>query len=91
MTTQELMLAELEAAAARMSVKVTYESLQGGLGAGGLCRVRGEYRIIIDKRAQLGDRIATLAQGLAGFDLGDTELSPAARERVRLYAVRRAS
>ncbi|HLU64668.1 MAG TPA: hypothetical protein VKZ63_00240 [Kofleriaceae bacterium] len=87
----EAILEELEAAASALSVKVSYESLQAIMGAGGLCRVRGEHRIIIDKRAQVGERVATLAQSLAKFDLSGVELSPAVRDLVRHYALRRAS
>lgn len=62
--TQEAMLEELEAVAVRLSVKVSYEALAASVGTGGLCRVHGEYRVIIDKRAQLGERLAALAQAL---------------------------
>lgn len=65
--TQQAMLEELEAVAARLAVRVSYEALAASvakLGGGGLCRVKGEYRVIIDKRAQVGERIAALAQAL---------------------------
>src|SRR5262245_2091407 len=58
------MLEELEAVAAGLSVKVSYEALAASVGSGGLCRVHGEYRVIIDKRAQVGERLAALAQAL---------------------------
>jgi hypothetical protein len=83
--------AQLEAAAAASDIKVSYESLQASVRAGGLCRVRGEYRVIMDRRSQAGERVATLAQALSQFDLAGVELSPAARDLVRHYAVRRAS
>ena len=81
---------ELEAIAARLDVKVSYEALHAIGGAGGMCRVKGQYRIIIDKRAQLGERAATLAQGIAQLDTSELEMSPQARELVRHYAMRRA-
>ena len=87
----EALLEELEAAAEAVGIKVSYESLQASLRVGGLCRVRGEYRVIIEKRSQAGERVATLAQALAGFDLSGVELTPAARDLVRHYALRRAS
>ncbi|HTE53921.1 MAG TPA: hypothetical protein VK698_23865 [Kofleriaceae bacterium] len=62
--TQEAMLEELEAVAARLAVKVTYEALAATVGSGGLCRVKGQYRVIIDKRTQLGERLAALAHAL---------------------------
>ena len=96
--TQEDMLAELESVAARLSVKVSYEALAASVGSGGLCRVRGEYRVIIDKRTQTGERLAALAQALghlpalsAGAPPEDLELSRPVRDLLRHYALRRAS
>jgi hypothetical protein len=86
----EVLLKELEAAAQSVGVQVNYESLKAIQGSGGLCRVRGAYRIIIDKRAQLGERVATLAQGLSQFDTSTVELSPGARDLLRHHALRRA-
>jgi hypothetical protein len=72
-------LRELEEVAHKKSVKVSYENLTGELGAGGLCKVRGEYRIIVDKRANDGDKAAILASGLARLDLDDVFISDATR------------
>lgn len=88
---QEEMLKELEAAAARLDVKVSYEALQSIMGAGGMCRVRGQVRIIIDKRAQLGERVATLAQALAQLDIADVSFSAPVADLIKHYALRRAS
>jgi hypothetical protein len=104
--TQQTMLEELEAVAARLDVKVSYESLASSVGSGGLCRVRGEYRVIIEKRAQLGERVAALAQALAYLPVlspvpaagaqvdgaGALDISPPVRHLLRHYqALRRAS
>jgi hypothetical protein len=96
--TQQAMLEELEAVAARRAVKVSYESLATSVGSGGLCRVRGEYRVIIDKRAQVGERVAALAQALsqvpdhASEPGAAPELSAPVRHLLRHYAaLRRAS
>ena len=79
------MLEELESAAGQIAVKVSYEPMAATVGHGGLCRVKGEYRIIIDKRASLRDRVTTLAQSLARFDLSDVKLSKRARKLVDYY------
>jgi hypothetical protein len=96
--TQQAMLEELEAFAASLAVKVSYESLATSVGTGGLCRVRGDYRVIIDKRAQVGDRLGALAHALAqlpslGPDLpaSTAALSPPVRHLLRHYAQPRAS
>ena len=59
------MLAQLEDAAAQLGVRVSYEVLAASVGHGGLCRVKGEYRVIIDKRATPQERLTTLATALA--------------------------
>jgi hypothetical protein len=87
----EVMLRELEAAAERMKVRVSYEALQGAVGAGGLCRVKGAYRVIMDKRSQTGERVATLAQALGEVGVPVAELSPAVREQDVHFSLRRAS
>ncbi len=78
----ETVLADLESAAEKLSIKVSYEALQETVGGGGLCKVKGVYRVIIDKRGTVGEKLSTLARALAGFDLEGIFLSPAAREIV---------
>ncbi|HEX4452553.1 MAG TPA: hypothetical protein VH143_16865 [Kofleriaceae bacterium] len=89
-----VMLELLEAAAAELEIKVTYEPLQtaiaGGAMRGGLCKVKGAegmtWRVIVDKRATDEERVATLAGALAKFDTTELELSPKVRELLALYA-----
>jgi hypothetical protein len=99
------MLEELEAVAVRLAVKVSYEALAASVGTGGLCRVHGEYRVIIDKRAQLGERLAALAHALGQLPKVaaalaepspenapvELDVSPPVRDLLRHYALRRAS
>jgi len=87
----EALLHELETAASSLSVKVSYEALRTSVGMGGLCRVKGQYRAIIDKRATPRERLVALAEALARFDTSAAELSAPAREMIDFYAVRRAS
>jgi len=61
----EVLLELLESTAEQLHIKVTYEPLQSTVVHGGLCRVKGQYRIIIDKRATPEERVATLASSLA--------------------------
>jgi hypothetical protein len=61
----EVVLELLEAAAEQLHVRVSYEQLQTSVVHGGLCRVKGEYRIIVDKRASGEERVTTLATALA--------------------------
>ncbi|HUQ07710.1 MAG TPA: hypothetical protein VM261_34690 [Kofleriaceae bacterium] len=61
----DVMLQKLEEAATQLSVKVSYEVMSVAMGHGGLCRVKGEYRVIIDKRASTEERSVTLASSLS--------------------------
>jgi hypothetical protein len=97
----DALLQELERVAGELSVKVSYEALAASIGLGGLCRVKGAYRIIIDKRATVQERITILAAALVQFDRAGTalaavEMSDAARHTLRQaappeFAMRRAS
>jgi hypothetical protein len=83
----EPILDELEAVAARLGVKVSYEVLAETVAGGGLCKVKGAYRVIIEKRGTVGEKVVTLARALAGVGrMDEVFLSPAAREIVERYA-----
>jgi hypothetical protein len=83
----EVMLELLESAADQLGIKVSYEPLQTtGTGLrGGLCRVKGAYRVIIDKRATSEERMITLATALSGFDTSELELPEKVRDVLRAY------
>jgi len=84
----EVLLELLEGAADQLGIKVSYDALQtSGLSAwhGGLCRVKGEYRIIVDKRATSEERCTTLATALATFDTTELELSQKVRDVLKLH------
>jgi phage shock protein A len=82
----QAVLQELESAAETLSVKVTYEALNASVGHGGLCRVKGQYRVIVEKRASVHERAATLAQALAQLDTSSLTLSPKVRQLVTHYS-----
>jgi hypothetical protein len=52
---------------------------------GGLCKVKGTYRIIVDKRATSEERVITLASALSTFDTSELELPAKVREILRQY------
>lgn len=71
-------LQELERLARTLDVKVSYEPTAGLMaGAGGLCRLHGGYRLILDRRLKPGARVQVLADALARFDTQAVELDPA--------------
>lgn len=62
-------LVELERVADHLGVRVCYEPMAGLVqGIGGLCRVKGEYRIIIDRRLGETERIQIVVDALRRFD-----------------------
>ena len=76
-------LEELERAADKVGVRVSYETLGGDtFGPGGLCKVKGEWRVIIDRRASASEKVSLLAQALRRFDLDPVYLSPEVRQIV---------
>jgi hypothetical protein len=81
----EAMLELLEGVAAQLAIKVSYEPLQASVGHGGLCRVKGQYRVIIDKRAVSDERVTTLAGALAGFDTEALQMPKSVRQLLRLH------
>lgn len=83
------MLAELESAAQSIDVKVSYESIASSIMRGGLCKVKGQYRVIIDKRLNPEERANTLAESLARFDFSKVEtMAKEARSLLEYYAAR---
>ena len=85
----EVIVELLEHAADQLGIKVSYEPLQtSGIQTGlrgGLCKVKGTYRIIIDKRATNEERMTTLATAIAGFDTSELELPQKLRDLLRMY------
>lgn len=79
----EVLLELLETTAAEFAVKVSYEQIDRttalAMASGGLCRVKGQYRVIIDKRSTPEERVATLAASLAKLIAPDQRDSQPAR------------
>jgi hypothetical protein len=88
----DVLLERLESVAEQLGVKVSYEQLSTAVGhnRGGLCRVKGQFRVIIDKRATAGERITTLATALGRFnaELAEMDLPAAVRECLHTHDTR---
>jgi len=84
----EALLELLENAADQLGIRVSYEQLQSSVVTGGLCKVKGVYRIIIDKRASSEERVSTVATALATFPaarLDELALPAKIRDLLRLH------
>jgi hypothetical protein len=79
----------LEQAAAHLGIRVRYETMTGDTaGGGGLCKLKGQWCVIIDRKTPASDRAAMLVEALAGFNTDDVFLPPQIREAL---AARRAA
>jgi len=77
----EQMTETLEQAASQLGIKVRYETMTGdSSGAGGLCKLRGEWTVIMDRKSTPSDRAALLIDALVGFDFESIFLPPQVRE-----------
>jgi hypothetical protein len=76
------MLEELEQAAEALQIKVIYERLSPEASPGGLCRVQGEYRVMIDRHLPVLERVNVLVGALARFSTEGLYLSPELRDRL---------
>jgi hypothetical protein len=73
-------LEALERVSEALSVRVSYEPMTGLVqGTGGLCRVRGERRIIIDRRLKPPERVQILVDALRRFDTHHLDVDPEIR------------
>jgi|SRR5450755_343643 hypothetical protein len=71
----------LEQAAAHLGIRVRYETMTGDTaGGGGLCKVKGQWCVIVDRKTPAAERAALLIEALAGFDTDEVFLPPLLRE-----------
>jgi hypothetical protein len=79
---EEEILGQLEELAKSLGIQIRYEQLQkeGTFFPGGLCKVKGENILIINSKANMEDKIETLAKAVISFDLTRIYMRPALRE-----------
>jgi hypothetical protein len=72
----------LEDLALKLGVEVVYEKLENKdfLATGGLCKVKGAYKIFIDRSETFERRIKILAHALSSFDREGVYILPYIRE-----------
>lgn len=80
----EELLSRLEGVAAQLNIPVRYASLatEELPGRGGLCLLRGQRRIIIERTLGCREKARLLATGLAHFDLEGVFVLPVVREAI---------
>jgi hypothetical protein len=71
----------LEQAAAHLGVRVRYETMTGETaGGGGLCKLKGQWCVIVDRKTPPAERAALLIEALAQFDTESVFLPPEVRD-----------
>jgi hypothetical protein len=78
----DVLLNQLEELAERLGITVRYENMnvEDSPGSGGLCRLKGEYVLIVHSRATLREKIRVATRALRQFDLSGIYLKPVLRE-----------
>jgi hypothetical protein len=79
---EEALLSQLEDLAERLGIPVRYENItmEDSSSVGGLCRVTGEYVLIVHSRLTVNEKILVMATALKKFDLNEIFIKPALRE-----------
>ena len=74
----------LEGVAGKIGMVIRNETLAVGSpsGSGGVCKVRGEWWLLIDKKATPADRAAMLADALCAFDVSNIEMPKRVRDLI---------
>ena len=72
---------DLEKLAGHHKIRITTANLKkyAYYMKGGLCRVRGEYRIILDRHLHLSEKIDVLIEALQNFSMESVPVDPAVR------------
>jgi hypothetical protein len=79
----EQMTESLEQAATQLGVQVRYDTMTGdSAGGGGLCKVKGAWCVIIDRKTPPAERAAMLIEALVGFDTDSVFLPPQVRDAI---------
>ena len=77
-----VLLSQLEELAGKLEIEIRYGNIavEGSHPAGGLCRVNGQYVLIIHSRLTGKEKIGVITEALKGFDIGDVFVRPMIRE-----------
>ncbi len=76
------LLGQLEELARGLGVEVRYEMLkrEGAFTQGGLCRLKGQYLLLVNSKAPNRDKIEALALAVNRFDLSQVFMKPGLRD-----------
>jgi len=78
----EVLFNQLEELANTLGIAIRYENInvENSPGTGGLCRIKGEYVLILHSRLTVREKIRFLTGALRQFDLDEIYVRPVLRE-----------
>lgn len=78
----DILLEQLEELAERIGITIRYENMnaEDSPASGGLCRLKGDYLLIVHSRATIPEKIRVVTRALRQFDLNGIYLRPFLRE-----------
>jgi len=83
----EVILNYLEELAEKLEILVRDENInmEESSSSGGLCRIEGQYVIILNSKASMKEKIQVMITALQQFDLRDMYIKPVIRELLDVY------
>ena len=87
MINDEVLLSYLEELAEKLEILVRDENIniEESSSSGGLCRIEGQYVIILHSKASVKEKIQVMITALQQFDLRDMYIKPVIRELLEEY------
>ena len=84
---EEVLLNQLEELAEKLGILVRDENIniEESSSSGGLCRIEGQYVIILHSKASVKEKIQVMITALQQFDLRDMYIKPVIRELLDGY------
>ncbi|MEW6186841.1 MAG: hypothetical protein AB1585_13995 [Thermodesulfobacteriota bacterium] len=78
----EILLDQLIELALKLGIKVREEKISSeeSPSSGGLCRLKGEYVLILNSQTALEEKIRVIAEAVKTFPLRDIYIRPAVRQ-----------
>ena len=77
-----VLLNQLEELAGKLGIEIHYGNIAGDESqrTGGLCKVKGQYVLIMHSRLTVKEKIGVISETLKGFETGDVYVIPVIRE-----------
>lgn len=84
---EQVLLNQLEELAEKLGIAIRYENInvEDSSGTGGLCRIKGEYVLIVHSRLTVKEKIQVMTKAFKGFDFSEIYVKPALRELFEEY------